>query len=134
MNKLILRGRPTREPEIRYTENAEKSKCIARFTLAANRLYVREGEAKADFIPCIVFGRQAEFIEKYVGKGLQILVTGPLRNNDYVNKDGVKVYGFQMVVETVEILDKRSDLENRVPDEGGFMTIPDEEIDDMPFN
>lgn len=136
MNKLILSGRPTREPVISYSASeGEKQKVVARFMMASNKIFVREGEASADFIPCVAFGKPAKFIEEYVKKGMLLLVTGALRNNDYVNKDGVKVYGFQLVVDTVEILEKKNENAQPAPtvDENGYMHMTDEEMADMPF-
>lgn len=136
MNKLILSGRPTREPEIKYSGEGERQTVVAKFTLASNRIFKRENEAAADFIPCVAFGRQAKFIEQYIRKGMQILITGPLRNNNYTNKDGNKVYSFQMVAETVEILEKKDSSSHPAPapDEDGYLHMTDEEMADMPFN
>ena len=130
MNKLILTGRPTTDPEIIYTEEEEKQKILAKFRLASNRIFVREGEATADFIPCIAFGKQAKLIEEYVKKGSRILVTGPIRNNDYTNKHGEKIYGFQMTIETIEFLEKKKSSANGEE----FMNLSEEELADMPFN
>lgn len=108
MNKLILSGRPTRDPEIFYTGEGDNQKTVARFTMASNRIYKRENEPTADFVPCVAFGRQAKVIEEYVKKGMLIQITGPLRNNDYINKDGQKVYSFQVIVESIEIMEKKN--------------------------
>lgn len=132
MNRLTLTGRPTRDPEIRYSGDAEKEKIIAKFTLASNRIFVREGEATADFIPCAAFGRTAKIIDEYVRKGKHILVSGPIRNNDYINKDGVKIYGFQMTVETVEILEKKN-TGPAEPAEDGYLHI-DPNDEELPFS
>lgn len=135
MNQLILSGRPTREPEIIYSGSGERQCVIAKFTQAANRIYKREGEATADFIPCVAFGHTAKLIEKYVRKGTYILVRGRLANNDYINKEGVKVYSFQMIVEGVELLEKKNGNANAegISDENGYMQITEEEMADMPF-
>lgn len=133
MNRLILSGRPTRAPGISYVgEDAENQKAIAKFTIASNRIYKREGEPSADFIPVVAFVRQAKFIEQYVKKGMLILISGPLRNNDYTNRDGVKVYSFQMVAETVEILEKKGAAEEALADQEGYTPLDQET--EVPFD
>lgn len=131
MNRLMLSGRPTKDPGISYTGEGENQKTIAKFTLASNRIYKREGEPSADFIPVVAFGRTAKFIEQYVRKGMLILISGPLRNNDYTNKEGAKVYSFQMVAETVEILEKKEADEETPTDQEGFTHIDQET--EVPF-
>lgn len=135
MNKLILSGRPTKDPEIKYSGTEEKPIAVARFQIASNRIFVREGEAKADFIPCVAFGRTAKFIEEYVTKGKLILITGSLRNNDYTDRNGQKVYGFQMVIDTIELLEKKTseDKCRQMALENGdeFMELPDDS--EVPF-
>jgi len=91
MNKTILMGRLTRDPEIR-TAAGESGTVIARFTLAVNRRFRRDGEASADFINCVAFGKTAEFIEKYINKGRQICVSGRIQTGSYTNRDGQKIY------------------------------------------
>lgn len=135
MNQLLLSGRPTRDPEIFYSGEGEKQTMVAKFTQASNRIYKREGEPTADFIPCVAFGRTAKLIEEYVRKGSHILLKGRLTNNNYTNQDGVKVYSFQMIVEGVELLEKKGDNSNSEPkqEENEFMQITEEEMADMPF-
>lgn len=137
MNKLILTGRPTRDPQIIYTGEGEKQKMTAKLTLAVNRIFKRENEPTADFIPCVVFGRQAKVVEQYVRKGMLVLITGRLTNNDYINREGVKVYSFQMVVDTVELLESKNSNDAPAPepmtDEDGYMQITEEEMAEMPF-
>lgn len=133
MNKLILSGRPTRDPEIFYTGEGDNQKIAARFTMASNRIHKREGYPEADFIPIVAFGRQAKFIESYIKKGILIQITGPLQNNDYTNKDGEKVYGFQVVAETVEIFEKKQAAQDEPQvDEEGYADAS--HMDDMPFS
>lgn len=133
MNKLILSGRPTRDPEIIYSGEGESQKAVAKFTMASNRIYKRENEPTADFIPCVAFGRQAKFIEQYVRKGMLIQITGPLRNNDYTNKNGEKVYGFQVVAETVEIFENKQATQDEQPvDEDGYANASN--MQDNPYN
>lgn len=137
MNKLILTGRPTRDPQIFYIGEGEKQRVTAKFTLAVNRIFKRENEPTADFIPCVVFGRQAKVVEQYVRKGVLVLITGRLVNNDYINRDGVKVYSFQMVVDTVEFLESKNSNDASTPepmtDEDEYMQITEEEMEEMPF-
>ena len=92
MNKVVLMGRLTREPDVRYSQNADGSMAIARYTLAVDRRFRRDGEASADFIQCVSFGRTAEFAEKYFRQGLKVVVTGRIQTGSYTNKDGQKVY------------------------------------------
>lgn len=133
MNKTLFIGRPTNEPEIMFGSN---QKPVARFTLAVDRIYKRSNEESADFIPIVAFGKTAELTEKYIKKGRKICVAGSLRNNNY-EKDGVKHYGFQIVAEQIELLDKKevpseeSNAGNISPSEE-FMDVPDDE--EVPFN
>ena len=109
MNKVILMGRLTRDPEVRYSAG-ENALAIARYTLAVDRRFRRDGEASADFISCVSFGRTAEFAEKYFRQGLKIAVTGRIQTGSYTNKDGQKVYTTDVVVEENEFAEsKRSD-------------------------
>lgn len=91
MNKAILVGRLTRDPEVRYSQS-ENPTAVARYTVAVDRRFKRDGEPTADFIPCVVFGRSAEFAEKYFRQGMRISVSGRIQTGSYTNKDGVKVY------------------------------------------
>ena len=91
MNKVVLMGRLTRDPEVRYSQG-ESATAVARYTLAVERRFKREGEQTADFIPCVVFGKSAEFAEKYFRQGLRISVSGRIQTGSYTNKDGIKVY------------------------------------------
>ena len=101
MNKVILMGRLTRDPEVRYSAG-ENALAIARYTLAVDRRFRRDGEASADFIQCVSFGRTAEFAEKYFRQGLKIAVTGRIQTGSYTNRDGQKVYTTEVVVEEQE--------------------------------
>ena len=92
MNKVILMGRLTRDPMVRYSQG-EKPMAVARYTLAVDRRFKREGEPTADFISCVAFGKQGEFAEKYLRKGTKIAVSGRIQTGSYTNRDGVKVYG-----------------------------------------
>ena len=110
MNKVILMGRLTRDPEVRYT-TGDNQMAIARYTLAVDRRFTRGGNNdgnNADFIPCVVFGRPAEFTEKYLRKGTKIAITGRIQTGSYTNKDGVKVYTTEVVVEDQEFAESKN--------------------------
>ena len=143
MNKAILMGRLTKDPDVRYTQGQEPM-CIARYTLAVDRVFSRKnnnGGTNADFIPCVCFGKQAEFVEKYLIKGTKIAVTGRIQTGSYTNRDGVKIYTTEVVVEDQEFAESKNAQSNgRQPaaKEDGFMDIPDgmdEELDmdHLPF-
>ena len=106
MNKVILMGRLTRDPEVRYSQG-ERSMAIARYTLAVDRRFKRDNEPTADFIPCVVFGRSGEFAEKYFRQGMRVLVSGRIQTGSYVNKDGQKVYTTDVIVDDQEFADSK---------------------------
>ena len=106
MNKVILMGRLTRDPEIRYSQG-ERSTAVARYSLAVNRTFKRDGDPDADFINCVAFGRQAEFAEKYFHKGIRIVITGRIQTGSYTNKDGVRVYTTDIIVDDQEFADSK---------------------------
>jgi single-strand DNA-binding protein len=154
MNKVILMGRLTRDPEVRYSQG-ERSTAVARYSLAVNRTFKREGEPDADFINCVAFGRQAEFAEKYFRKGIRIVITGRIQTGSYTNRDGVKVYTTDIVVEEQEFAESKAasdrnsgDYANSysggyqqsgrpVPGQApadGFMNIPDGIDEELPFS
>ena len=109
MNKAILMGRLTRDPEIRYTQG-DNPMCIARYTLAVDRRFNRNNDDgnNADFIPCVCFGKSAEFVEKYLIKGTKMAVTGRIQTGSYTNRDGVKVYTTEVVVEDQEFAESKN--------------------------
>lgn len=132
MNKVILIGRLTREPEIRYSQSAEPL-VIARYTLAVDRRFQRRdnsgNEQNADFIGCIAFGKNAEFAEKYLKQGTKIAITGRIQTGSYTNKEGNKVYTTDVVVEEHEFCESRQggntqDSPKPMPADAGFMDIP----------
>lgn len=127
MNKVILMGRLTRDAEIR---NAESDNAVARFSLAVDRRFKKDGEGQnADFINCVAFGKQASFLEKFGKKGVKFIVTGRIQTGSY-EKDGVKVYTTDVVIEELEFCEsKRND--DSAP--GEFMNIPDGIDDEVPF-
>ncbi len=137
MNRVCLCGRLTKDPEVRYTQGAE-SMAIARYTLAVDRR--KKDENSADFISCVAFGKSAEFAEKYLHKGMKILVEGRIQTGSYTNKDGKKIYTTDVVVESTEFAESRNSAQ-QAPAEPtadmneGFMRIPDGVNDEgLPFN
>lgn len=116
MNKVTLMGRLTRDPEIRYTQS-EKPKCVARFTLAVDRRFRRDGEKSADFISCVAFGKNAEHVEKYYHKGIKVAIAGRLQTGSYENKDGDTVYTTDVVVEEQEFAESKGGNDSAKQDE-----------------
>ena len=144
MNKVILLGNLTRDPEIRYSQG-EKQMEVARFSLAVNRRFANDGETNADFFNCTAFGKTAEFIEKYFRQGSRMSLVGRIENNNYTNKNGEKVYSVQIMVEEVEFAERKSAQSNNrtqnqnQPEQANgadddFMNIPDGIEDGLPFN
>ena len=154
MNKAILIGRLTRDPEVRYTQG-ESPMAIARYTLAVDRRFNRgNDENTADFIPCVAFGKAGEFAEKYFRKGTKLGVVGRIQTGSYTNKDGVKVYTTEVVVEEQEFAESKNSSSSNNSEgnygggftEGssqpaapmgagdGFMNIPDGIDEELPFN
>lgn len=139
MNKVILMGRLTKDPEVRYSQG-EKPMAIARYTLAVDRKFKRDGEPNADFINCIAFGKNGEFAEKYLHKGMKILVEGRWQSGSYTNRDGQKVYTNDCVVESCEFAESKNASQSERPqpapqtDSDGFMSIPDGIDEELPFN
>ena len=111
MNKVILMGRLTRDPDIRYSQG-ERATCVARYTLAVDRRFRREDGVTADFIGCVAFGRQGEFAEKYLKKGTKIAITGRIQTGSYTNREGNKVYTTDVVVEDQEFAESKSASQN----------------------
>lgn len=107
MNKVILMGRLTRDPEVRYSQG-ERSMAIARYTLAVDRRFKRDNEPTADFIPCVAFGRQGEFAERYFKKGMRVVVTGRIQTGSYENQEGRRVYTTDIIVEDQEFAESKS--------------------------
>ena len=143
MNKVILMGRLTKDPEIRYTKG-EKGMAIARYTLAVDRRFGRkDGEQTADFVPCVAFGKAAEFAEKYFHQGLKIAVTGRIQTGSYTNREGNKISTSDVIVEEQEFADSKaaggsaevnnSKRTGSQEADDGFMNIPDGIDDELPF-
>ncbi len=140
MNKVILMGRLTRDPEVRYS-SGDNAMAIARYTLAVDRRFKRNGDDQtADFINCVAFGKSGEFAEKYFRKGTKVAVTGRIQTGSYTNKDGQKVYTTDVVVEDQEFAESKNaatapaQTEQATPAGDGFINVPQEDIDDLPFN
>lgn len=143
MNKVILCGRLTKDPEIRYTNGATPI-CVATYTLAVERKIKKDGEASADFINCVAFGKLADFVEKYLTKGMKIMVSGHIQTGSYINKNGQKVYTTNVVVEEQEFAESKNQnggaYQNQntrpapqpVSEDTDFMQIPDD-IEGLPF-
>ena len=145
MNKVILMGRLTRDPEVRYSQG-EQATAIARQTLAVDRRFKRDGDQTADFIGCVAFGKLGEFAEKYLRKGTKVVVTGRIQTGSYTNKDGQKVYTTDFVVEECELVERKkaaggksglTPADRPSPSSAagdGFMNIPDGIDEELPFN
>lgn len=147
MNKVVLMGRLTRDPEVRYTQG-DSSLAIARYTLAVDRRFKRDGdEQTADFINCVSFGKTAEFAEKYYHKGIKIAVSGRIQTGSYTNKDGVKVYTTEVVVEDQEFAESKNAQgggqgsgfgygDGPAPSgaSDGFINVPEGIDSEIPFN
>ena len=153
MNKVILMGRLTRDPEVRYSQGANQT-AVARFSVAVDRRFKREGEPDADFFNCTCFGRQAEFVERYLHKGIKVVLSGRVQNDNYTNKDGQMVYSVRIMVDEIEFAESKNASSggndggynngggfagaNSVPAASGagdgFMNIPDGIDEELPFN
>ena len=151
MNKVILMGRLTRDPEVRYSQGATAT-AIARFSIAVDRRFKRDGEPDADFINCVAFGKTGEFIERYGHKGTKFVVEGRIQTGSYTNKDGQKVYTTDIVIEEQEFAESKNSSASAGMDNGdfapvsrpaaapsqpigdGFMNIPDGIDEELPFN
>ena len=133
MNKVILMGRLTRDPDIRYSQG-ENATAVARYALAVNRSFKREGEPDADFINCVAFGRAAEFAEKYFKKGSRILISGRIQTGSYTDRDGRKVYTTDVIVESQEFTESKQQEKREETSPDGFMNIPDGIDEQLPFS
>lgn len=157
MNKVILMGRLTRDPEVRYSQGASQT-AVGRFSVAVDRRFKREGEPDADFFNCTCFGKQAEFVERYLHKGTKIVLCGRVQNDNYTNKDGQMVYSVRIMVDEIEFAESKNASAGN--NEGGynnsynnnnggyagggapaasgagdgFMNIPDGIDEELPFN
>lgn len=147
MNKVVLMGRLTRDPEVRYSQG-ENSLAIARYTLAVNRTFKKNSDGQeADFINCVVFGKSAEFAEKYFKQGTKIAVSGRIQTGSYTNKEGQKVYTTEVIIDDQEFAESKNaggesgvgyqQTSRPAPSQAagdGFMNIPDGIDEELPFN
>ena len=151
MNKAILMGRLTKDPDVRYSQG-ENGTAVARYTLAVDRRFRRDGDQSADFISCVAFGKTGEFAEKYAHKGTKFVVSGRIQTGSYQNKEGQTVYTTDVVVEDMEFAESKSAASSNgggysapagapadqsaapQPADDGFMNVPDEIDDELPFN
>lgn len=129
MNKAILLGRLGKDPIARVSQNGTM---VASFSLAVNRKYKRDNEPDSDWFSCSCFGKQAEFVDKYLKQGIKVLVTGRIQNDNYTNKDGQKVYSTKIIVEEIEFGESKKETEEKPQD--GFMNVSDTDMDILPFN
>ena len=158
MNKVILMGRLTRDPEVRYSQGSAPT-AVARFSVAVDRRFKRDGEPDADFFNCTCFGKQGEFVEKYLRKGTKVVLSGRIQNDNYTNKDGQQVYSVRIMVDEIEFAESKNAAGNgdggysnnggnygnnnyggnrsqSAPSGAGdgFMNIPDGIDEELPFN
>lgn len=132
MNKVILLGNLTRDPETRYTQE-QNSLAVTRFSMAVNRRFSRDNQ-EADFFNCTAFGKQAEFVEKYFRRGSRMMLSGRIQNDNYTNKNGEKVYSVQIIAEEVEFAEKKGNgVNNNTTKDDDFMSIPDGVDEGLPF-
>lgn len=139
MNKVILMGRLCADPEVRYSQN-ENQTAVAWYRLAVDRRFKREGDQTADFIPCVAFGKAAQFAEYYLHRGTKIIITGRIQTGSYTNKDGQKIYTTDVVVEDQEFAESKGASSGnggtapQAADPDGFMSLPDGIDEELPFN
>lgn len=135
MNLIVLMGRLTRDPEVRNTGSDSR---VARYSLAVDRQFKREGEPEADFFNCTVFGKGADFAEKYLKQGTKIVIRGRIQSDNYTNKDGQKVYGWQVIVESQEFAESKAASADQAkpaaePKKDAYVNIADGIEEDLPF-
>lgn len=150
MNKVVLMGRLTRDPDVRYSQG-DRPMAVARYTLAVNRRFKRDGDQDADFINCVAFGRAGEFAEKYLKQGTKIVVSGRIQTGSYTNKDGIRVYTTDVVIEEQDFAESKAAASQNQMGMGtpapsasapqpsaavsdGFMNIPDGLEEELPFS
>lgn len=142
MNKVILMGRLTRDPEV---SSSTSGTTFARYSIAVDRRFKRDGEPDADFFNCTSFGKQAEFVERYLKKGTKVVVSGRIQNDNYTNKEGQKVYGVRIMVEDIEFAESKnassdgsfsSGSASSGSSNGGndFLNVPDGLVEELPFS
>ncbi len=141
MNKIILMGRLTRDPEVRYSQG-QNATAVAKFSVAVDRRFKRDGQPDADFFNCTAFGKQAEFANSYLQKGTKVVTIGRAENDNYTDKDGVKHYGVQVMVEEIYFAESKNaqsgggaaqQAPTATPGGDGFMNIPTGIDEELPF-
>ena len=142
MNKIILMGRLTRDPDMRVSQG-DNSFSIASFSIAVDRRFQKNGEKETDFFNCTAFGKQADFVDRYLKQGTKILLTGRVENDNYTNKNGEKVYSVKIICEEIEFAESKSSSSNSssVQNDSSakssndeWMNIPDGIQEELPFN
>lgn len=128
MNKVIMMGRLTKDPDITKTTNGT---VIAKYNIAVDRKFKRDGDPDADFFSCTSFGKQAEFVEKYLKKGTKVVITGRVQNNNYTDKNGQKVYGTVIMVDEIEFAESKKAEGINEEKQDDFINVPDDS--DLPF-
>lgn len=133
MNKVIEIGRLTKDPEITTSTSGTT---FARFSIAVDRRFKKEGDPDADFFNCTAFGKTAEFIEKWIKKGTKVAITGRLQNNNYTNKEGQKVYDIRIMVEEIEFAESKKDGQEKPQENAGadFLNVPEGLVEELPFS
>lgn len=130
MNKVILMGRLCKDPEI---SSSTGGTTIARYSIAVDRKYKKEGEPDADFFNLVSFGKQAEFVEKYLHKGTKIVISGALQNNNYTNREGKKIYETRIITDDVEFAESKG-TQTETQQQNNFLNVPDSLIEELPFS
>lgn len=142
MNKVILIGRLVRDPDVRYSQG-QNSTAVVKYSLAVPRKFKRDGDPECDFISCVAFGKNGEFAEKYLQKGVKIAVEGRIQTGSYMNKDGVKVYTTDVIIDSQEFAESKNANQQNTQekpqpmpqtDSDGFMNIPDGIDSELPFS
>ncbi len=142
MNNVVMMGRLTRDPEIRYSQGTGNA--IATYSLAVDRKFKRDGESDVDFFTCVCFGKNAEFVEKYLKKGTKIVIRGSIQTENYTNKEGQKVYAIKIIVDEHDFAESKSSQDGGYQQSSrpkpsdaagdGFMNLPDGIDEELPFN
>lgn len=131
-NRWTGMGRLTKDPDVRYTSKQDGTQtCVARFTIAIDRDFKKDSQT--DYISCVAFGKQGEFVEKYLRKGIKIVASGRIQTGSYKNKDGNTIYTTDVVTEEIEFAESKSDKQDEPPASDGFMEIPEGIENELPF-
>lgn len=132
MNKVILCGRLCADPEVRYG-GQDNSIAVARYNLAVDRVGAKDDQPSADFIGCVAFGKSAEFAEKYLKKGMKILIEGRIQTGSYINKDGAKVYTTDIIIDRHEFVEGKTNNAPAPASNDNFINLPNNLDDEIPF-